>query len=103
MPQLIRVQSAEPLDVPRIRVVFTNGEQREIDLTPYIATGPIFEPVRTNPLFFQSVAVDGGTLTWPNGADIDPDVLYHAGTPPWAQVTPHSEEARSSIVPPSAV
>ena len=59
MPQFIRVQSAAPLDVPRIRVVFTNGEQREIDLTPYIATGPIFEPVRTNPLFFQSVEVDG--------------------------------------------
>ncbi|MBP1468606.1 DUF2442 domain-containing protein [Candidatus Chloroploca sp. M-50] len=71
MTQLIRVQSATPLMPPRIRVVFTNGEQREIDLTPYIASGPIFEPVRTDPTFFQSVAVDGGTLTWPNGADID--------------------------------
>jgi len=95
MPQLIRVQSAEPLDTPRIRVTFTNGEQREIDLTPYIATGPIFALVRTKPSFFQSVAVDGGTLTWPNGADIDPDVLYHGGTPPWAQATPQIDEARS--------
>ncbi|WP_129633642.1 DUF2442 domain-containing protein [Candidatus Oscillochloris fontis] len=95
MPHLIRVQSAEPLETPRIRVVFTNGEQREIDLTPYIATGPIFEPVRTDPTFFPTVTVDGGTLTWPNGADIDPDVLYHGGTPPWAQAAPHPEEARS--------
>jgi len=95
LPQLIRVQSAEPLDARRIRVVFTNGEQREIDLTPYIDTGPIFELVRTNPSFFQSVAVDGGTLTWPNGADIDPDVLYHGGAPPWAQVAHQTEEARS--------
>lgn len=95
MPQLIRVQSVEPLDAPRIRVIFTNGEQREIDLTPYIATGPIFAPVRTNPSFFQSVVVDGGTLTWPNGADIDPDVLYHGGTPPWAQVPAYTKEARS--------
>ena len=90
MSHLIRVQSAEPLDAPRIRVVFTNGEQREIDLTLYIATGPIFELVRTDPTFFQSVIVDGGTLTWPNGADIDPDVLYYGGTPPWARVTPHT-------------
>jgi hypothetical protein len=95
MQSLIRVQSAEPLETPRIRVVFTNGEQREIDLTPYIATGPIFEPVRTDPTFFQTVVVDGGTLTWPNGADIDPDVLYHGGTPPWARTAPHPEEARS--------
>jgi hypothetical protein len=95
MHQLIRVQSAEPLDPPLIRVVFTNGEQREIDLTPYIATGHIFEPVRTDLAFFQSVVVDGGTLTWPNGADIDPDVLYAGGTPPWAQATPQADTARS--------
>jgi hypothetical protein len=95
MTNLIRVQSAEPLDTPRMRIVFTNGEAREIDLTPYIATGPIFEPVRTDPAFFQAVVVDGGTLTWPNGADIDPDVLYHGGTPPWARATLHPDEARS--------
>ena len=95
MTSLIRVQSAEPLTTPHIRVVFTNGEQREIDLTPYIATGPIFAPVRTDATFFQSVVVDGGTLTWPNGADIDPDVLYYGGTPPWAQAVPQREESRS--------
>ncbi len=91
MSQFIRVQSVEPLDAPCVLVVFTNGEQREIDLTPYIATGPIFELVRTDRAFFQSVAVDGGTLTWPNGADIDPDVLYYSGTPPWAQAVSQAE------------
>ena len=95
MSHLIRVQSAAPLNAPRIWVVFTNGEQREIDLTPYIATGSIFEPVRSDSSFFQSMVVDGGTLTWPNGADIDPDVLYHGGTPPWVPATSHPEEVRS--------
>jgi hypothetical protein len=87
MEQLIRVQAIEPLDPPLMRVHFRNGEQRVIDLTPYIAHGPIFEPVRTDPTFFGSARVEGGTIAWPNGADIDPDVLYHAGPPPWAQET----------------
>lgn len=85
MTQLIRVESIEPIDPPRMRVRFRNGEQRVIDLTPFIATGPIFEPVRNNPTFFRSARVEGGTIAWPNGADIDPDVLYYAGPPPWAQ------------------
>lgn len=85
MSQFIRVQSVDSFELWRVRVVFTNGEQREIDLLPYISTGLIFEPVRTNELFFRSVRVDGGTITWPNGADIDPDVLYYGGLPPWAE------------------
>ncbi|NJO84387.1 MAG: DUF2442 domain-containing protein [Blastochloris sp.] len=95
MHNLIRIQSVEPLDAQRVRVVFTNGEQRELDLAPYLASGPIFEPVRSDPAFFRAVSVNGGTLVWPNGADIDPDVLYHAGTPPWAEVSVESKENRS--------
>ena len=84
MNHFVRVQSVEPLEPWSVRVVFTNGEQREIDLSPYIAHGPIFAPVRTNTAFFRAARVDGGTISWPNGADIDPDVLYYGGLPPWA-------------------
>lgn len=33
-----------------------------------------------DPAYFARVAVDSeaGTIVWPNGADIDPDVLYAA-------------------------
>ena len=66
MGQLIRVQVIEALDPPMVRVRFTNGEQRVINLAPYIATGQIFEPVRNNPTFFRSACVEGGTIAWPH-------------------------------------
>jgi hypothetical protein len=60
------------------------GRETHIDLDPYLR-GPIFEPIRRNRKLFGSVYVDpdSETLTWPNGADIDPDVLYYDGNPPW--------------------
>ncbi len=76
-------------------MVFTTGEERKIDLSPYMATGPIFALVHTDPAFFRTVFVDGGTVAWPHGADIDPDVLYHGGTPPWAEAKLPAEETRS--------
>jgi hypothetical protein len=77
MSDFIRVQAVEPRDIPIVHVTFTNGEERDIDLTPYIARGPIFAPVRNDPTFFRLVRVEGGTIAWPNGADVDPDVLYY--------------------------
>ncbi len=82
MNPFIRVRSVEPLEPWSVRVLFTNGEQRDIDLAPYIAHGAIFKPVRTDAAFFRTAQVDGGTITWPNGADIDPvstTVARHRG------------------------
>lgn len=49
--------------------------------------GPIFDRVRTDRAFFEAVVVDRelGTIVWPNGADIDPDVLYGAARPAWME------------------
>jgi hypothetical protein len=37
----------------------------------------VFEAIRTDPAVFCSMTVTGGVISWPNGADIDPDVLYY--------------------------
>lgn len=71
----------------------TDGSKREIDLEPYL-NGAVFEPVRTDEAFFRSVSVDEelGTIVWPDGADIDPDVLILGRTP--ASLETASSETR---------
>ena len=83
-PNLVYVRAVKPLDGLRVRVVFTDDSTRDIDLDPYLQ-GPLFEPIRRSRTLFASVYVDPDTetLTWPNGADIDPDVLYYDCNPPW--------------------
>ena len=72
----IRIESVEPLDGYVVRLNFNDGATRVIDLEPEL-WGPIFEPLRDESVFRQ-VAVDRelGTIVWPNGADMDPDVLH---------------------------
>lgn len=65
-------------------VVFQDGTRREIDLEPYLH-GPIFEPIRNDPARFRAMKIQGGTIAWDNGADIDPDVLYYDLTPAWME------------------
>lgn len=89
MRSMIRVKQVVPLDGFVVRLSFTDGTQREIDLEPFLY-GPIFEPMRHDRDEFLKVLVDSraGTIVWPNGADIDPDVLYLGLQPAWRE-SPH--------------
>ena len=78
---LTRVREVAPLEHLRVRLVLTDGRTIERDLTQLLA-GPIFEPLRSNQDLFRQVRVEGGTLAWPNGADLCPDVLIWGGPPP---------------------
>lgn len=80
----VRVQAVQPLRGFRVLIVFENGAQREVDLEPYLR-GPIFEHIRNNPSMFSSMKIEGGTIAWDNGADIDPDVLYYDLKPAWME------------------
>lgn len=84
---MVRIRSVQPLEDFRVQLTFTDGSEREVDLAPYLH-GTVFEPLRRDPAFFRSVRVDEelGTIVWPNGADICPDVLYESLTPAaWEQ------------------
>lgn len=79
---MVRVRTVEPLDGCRVRLGFTDQTGRIVDLGQFL-NGPIFDPVRRDRGFFRAVTVDQelGTIVWPNGADIDPDVLYAGSLP----------------------
>jgi uncharacterized protein DUF2442 len=80
MSKMIRVATVRPLEGFCVRIGFTDGSERDFDLECYL-NGPIFEPMRLDPALFREIRVDYGTVAWPNGADIDPDVLYLGLTP----------------------
>ena len=84
LDRLVRVKSVEPLEKFRVRIIFQNNVQKEIDLEKFLR-GEIFEPIRRDPNVFRSVKVVGGTIGWDNGADIDPDVLYYDLKPAWME------------------
>jgi hypothetical protein len=74
------ITSVQPLDEYRIQ--FEDAVEGIVDLGNLSFRG-IFQPLK-DPVFFRQVRVDPdlGMIVWPNGADLDPDVLY-------AQVTGH--------------
>ncbi len=81
---LVRVRAVTPLKPYEARVEFSDATRRVIDLEMYLR-GPVFEPIRNDPAVFCSMKVEGGTIAWSNGADVDPDVLYHNLKPAWME------------------
>ena len=71
-----RVTAVEPLAGFVLRLTFTDGLVREVDLSGDL-WGPMAEPLQ-DPDYFARVRVDPelGTVVWPNGYDLDPDVLH---------------------------
>ena len=83
---MVWITGVEPKERFKLWLEFNTGERKLVDIEQYLR-GPIFRPVRDDPAFFDLVKVDDelGTVVWPNGADIDPDVLYYDLTPAWME------------------
>ncbi len=79
--KLVRIREARPLAGYRVQVTLTDGRVVERDLEDLLV-GPVFDEIRSDPARFREMRVEGGTLVWPTGADLCPDVLIWGGLPP---------------------
>jgi len=74
-----RVIAVIPIEGHALLLRFNNGEQRRMDVDPYLAYA-VFERLR-EPAFFARAQADHGTVSWPGGIDLDPDSVYLESVP----------------------
>jgi hypothetical protein len=75
LPQVVRAIHDRGF---RIRLTFNDGLEANVDFEPWLM-GEVFEPLK-NGSYFRKFFLDGGTVVWPNGADIAPETLYEEAT-----------------------
>lgn len=76
--ETVDVVAVDLLGGHRVRLTFDDGHVVERDLYR-LMWGPVFDCIRKDPTEFEKVSVDVelGILTWPNGADIDAELLRY--------------------------
>jgi len=74
-PRIIRVR---PLDQFKLELGFSDGTAGVVDLSRWIVGhSGVFGALNDAALFRQvGIEPEGGTVVWPNGADLCPDMLY---------------------------
>jgi hypothetical protein len=78
------IVDATPLEGYHVRLRFEDGVVGELDLSAIMRFEGVFAPLKDLNRFRElRVHPDLGTIYWPNGADLDPAVLYArvTGTP----------------------
>ena len=91
------IVGVRPIGEYRLWLRFEDGVEGEIDLRGVLSFKGVFAPV-ADPRYFEQVRVNEelGTICWPNGADMDPLVLYARVTkrPVEDYLTERSEQNR---------
>lgn len=78
------IVEARPLDGYQLYLRFEDGKEGVVDVSELVQFSGVFEPLKERARFVEvQINEDIGTIYWPGGADLDPDVLYAAvsGTP----------------------
>lgn len=78
MTEFVRISDVQPLDGHWLRLWFSNGLVKDVNLSEVLKGGGVFEPIRERREVFEQVRVnpDTRTIEWPGEVDLDPDVLY---------------------------
>lgn len=78
MTDLIKITRAQPLAGYRVRLWFSNGAVKDVDLDGVLSRGGVFAAIRDDRAVFEAVAVNprSQTIEWPGEVDLDPEVLY---------------------------
>ncbi|MBM4125844.1 MAG: DUF2442 domain-containing protein [Nitrospira sp.] len=71
------IVEATPLEGYRVRLRFEDGVTGDVDLSAIMRFEGVFASLQ-DPARFRELRVhpELGTIYWPNGADLDPAVLY---------------------------
>lgn len=76
-PKAVSVEVVRPYVID---VTFDDGARRTFDLEPQLR-GEVFEPLRDPEQFAQAyIDADWGTVSWPSGADLSPELLHETST-----------------------
>ncbi|MCL2792537.1 MAG: DUF2442 domain-containing protein [Spirochaetaceae bacterium] len=70
----LSVSKVKALDGYKLELTFENKEIKVFDVKPYLDTG-LFKALKDEN-FFKMVKISFDTIGWPNGIDLDPEVLY---------------------------
>jgi len=70
----LSVNKVKALKNYQLELTFENNEIKIFDTKPYLDTG-LFRRLKDEN-FFKQVKVSFDTIEWPNGIDMDPEVLY---------------------------
>lgn len=74
---LMDVVEVRPIDGYRLFLRFEDDVEGEVDLAKMIRFEGVFAPLEDRAEFLEvHVNEEIGMICWPNGADLDPDVLY---------------------------
>lgn len=74
---MIKISSIESRGGYRLFLRFSDGSEDERDFSDLIAErGSLVEPLRDPAYFARAFTEDGSSLAWPNGLDLDAEVLH---------------------------